>query len=98
MSRVDEATLAQALKTLSNWKVSGASVIERDAKFQTYRQAIAALNRIADSAEGANHHPDLSLSYTRMKIQLTTHDAGGLTKKDLHLAAIIEDILQESGV
>ena len=84
--------LDQAFSALTHWTREG-NVIAREVTAPSFRAAIAWVNRIADAAEGAQHHPDLSLSYTRLRIVLTTHDTGGLTKRDLHLAGVIDDIL-----
>jgi 4a-hydroxytetrahydrobiopterin dehydratase len=45
-----------------------------------------------EPAESAGHHPDIEISYNKVKIQLTTHDAGGLTQKDFDLAGVISQI------
>jgi 4a-hydroxytetrahydrobiopterin dehydratase len=59
---------------------------------RTFRDFIAAVNfvnRLVAPAEAAGHHPDLFISYNRVVIKLTTHDAGGLTEKDFALAEVI---------
>jgi 4a-hydroxytetrahydrobiopterin dehydratase len=50
------------------------------------------VNRVADLAEEANHHPDILISYNQVTFTLTTHDAGGITEKDFDLAQRIETI------
>ncbi|MEM1417443.1 MAG: 4a-hydroxytetrahydrobiopterin dehydratase [Myxococcota bacterium] len=61
----------------------------------TDRMALRLIRRIGDLAVGAQHHPDLYWVYNRIRILLWTHDAGGLTRHDTHLAAAIEDVFQD---
>jgi len=55
--------------------------------FQDFVGALRFVNRVADLAEAASHHPDIDIRYNRVRLALTTHDAGGLTGKDFELAA-----------
>ncbi|MEK6911602.1 MAG: 4a-hydroxytetrahydrobiopterin dehydratase, partial [Candidatus Thermoplasmatota archaeon] len=55
-----------------------------------FKEAMAFLNRVAELAETANHHPDIWNSWNRVKLSLTTHDAGGLTERDFKLAKKID--------
>jgi 4a-hydroxytetrahydrobiopterin dehydratase len=50
------------------------------------------VNKLVEPAESAGHHPDIEISYNKVKILLTTHDAGGLTQKDFDLARVISQI------
>ena len=76
------------LRTLEGWELQGGS-IQRTFKFKNFVEAIAFVNRIVEPAESANHHPDLEVSYGKVVVTLTTHDAGGLTEKDFDLAQAI---------
>ena len=73
---------------LGNWKLSR-SVISRTFVFADFVQAMRFVNRVARLAEAANHHPDVTINYNRVKLALTTHDEGGLTMKDFRLAGRI---------
>jgi 4a-hydroxytetrahydrobiopterin dehydratase len=95
LTKLDEAALAEALKALPEWRRVG-DQIEREFRAETFRAAVQLVNRIADLAEGANHHPDLKLSYTKLHIALSTHDAGGLTRRDVNLARVIDDVLLDA--
>lgn len=86
-----EAFLADA----DGWSRKGDKIV-RDFKAASDREAARAIARIADLAIGANHHPELTWVYDSLHIELTTHDAGGLTKKDLHLAGCIDDVLADT--
>ncbi len=72
------------------------SVVEKelqcDRKFPDFVTAMNFVNQIIAPAEAAAHHPDLYISYNKVKITLTTHDEGGLTQKDFDLAKIIADL------
>lgn len=67
--------------------------IVRTLMFADFRAAFAFMTQVALVAEKMDHHPDWSNVYNRVEIQLSTHDAGGVTERDLKLARAIEDIL-----
>ena len=94
LTKLDDAALEEALKALPEWRRVG-DQINREFRAETFRAAVRLVNRIADLAEGANHHPDLTLSYTKLHITLSTHDAGGLTRRDVNLARVIDDVLRD---
>lgn len=64
-------------------------------KFVNFRQAFAFMTQVAMLAERLDHHPDWSNVYATVKIDLTTHDAGGLTEKDVELAKAIDEVIAE---
>ena len=64
--------------------------IEREWRFADFARAWAFMSRVAALAEAADHHPDWSNSYGRVRIRLTSHDAGGLTERDTALARAID--------
>ena len=86
-----ESEIQQQVKALSGWTVDGSS-LKTTRKFKNFIQAIEFVNKLVEPAESAGHHPDIEISYNKVKIQLTTHDAGGLTVKDFDLAEIISQI------
>ena len=71
------------------WERDG-DEIERKFAFADFRAAIAFVNRVAELAEAADHHPDISIKYNRVKLTLSTHSEGGVTEKDFALAAQID--------
>lgn len=83
--------IKERASVLSNWTIVG-SEIQCTRKFKDFIQAIEFVNKLVEPAEVAGHHPDLEISYNKVKIKLTTHDAGGLTQKDFDLARVISDI------
>ncbi|MBD2354493.1 4a-hydroxytetrahydrobiopterin dehydratase [Tolypothrix sp. FACHB-123] len=86
-----EAEIQAQANLLSGWNVVG-SKLEITRTFKNFIQAIEFVNKLVEPAESAGHHPDIEISYNKVKIQLTTHDAGGLTQKDFDLAAVISQI------
>jgi 4a-hydroxytetrahydrobiopterin dehydratase len=87
---------AQVRAVLSNelgsWQLDGDAIV-RELRFDGFREAIAFIVRLADVADAANHHPELTNVYSRVTVRLTTHDAGGVTEKDLALAREVEALV-----
>jgi 4a-hydroxytetrahydrobiopterin dehydratase len=83
------AVLNAKLGGLSGWTHSDAW-LQREFKTDGWRSTMLLVNAIAFVAEAANHHPDLEVHWSRVVVRLQTHSAGGITDKDLELAARIE--------
>jgi 4a-hydroxytetrahydrobiopterin dehydratase len=82
-----------ALAGLSGWSdVDGRDAIRKSYKFADFNQAWGFMTRVALAAEKADHHPEWSNVYNRVEIVLSTHDAGGLSDKDVALARVIDSI------
>jgi 4a-hydroxytetrahydrobiopterin dehydratase len=81
------------LNTLPGWTTDGKE-ISRTFKFKDFVSAIAFVNKLVEPAESAGHHPDIVISYNKVIINLTTHDAGGITQKDFDLATVISNLAQ----
>lgn len=78
------------LKELKDWNFLN-NHIEKEFKLKDFRSALNFINKIGEEAEKINHHPDIFLhSYNKVKITLSTHSAGGVTKNDLNLAKKID--------
>ena len=71
-------------------EVDGA--LAREFRFESFPEAIAFVNRVADLAERENHHPDIDVRYTRVTLRWWTHTAGGVTERDRRLAALSGDL------
>jgi len=91
MSTLDHDTVRARLSELDGWSLEG-DAIRREFTFDGFREAIGFINRIADLADDANHHPELTNVYATVTVVLTTHDAGGVTEKDLALAESIDQV------
>jgi 4a-hydroxytetrahydrobiopterin dehydratase len=77
---------------MEHWTRDGEALV-RDLKFDDFAQAMAYVNRVADLAEEANHHPDILVhGFSRVRLTLTTHSAGGLTDNDYEMAEKIDQI------
>jgi 4a-hydroxytetrahydrobiopterin dehydratase len=89
-TRLTEAERAALAGKLPGWSlVQGREAIERSYRFRDFSEAWGFMNRVALLAESQNHHPDWSNVYNRVRIELSTHDAGGLTDNDVKLAQAI---------
>ena len=87
-------TRAAALATLKNWKeVPGRDAIGRSLTFGDFNQAWGFMSCVALAAEKADHHPEWFNVYNRVEVTLTTHDADGLSQRDVAMAAAIETYL-----
>ncbi|OIO31537.1 MAG: 4a-hydroxytetrahydrobiopterin dehydratase [Candidatus Yonathbacteria bacterium CG_4_10_14_3_um_filter_47_65] len=89
-SPMSDIDVAEYLKKLSGWEKRG-NVIERKFEFADFALAMKFVNAIADIAEREGHHPDLSISYNKVTITLSTHAIGGLSLNDFILAAKIDE-------
>jgi 4a-hydroxytetrahydrobiopterin dehydratase len=79
------------MQSLPGWTTDGTQ-LSRTYQFKNFVEAIGFVNRLVEPAETANHHPDIAISYNKVTISLTTHDAGGLTQQDFKLAQIISQL------
>ena len=93
--RLTEAERLQALPALgaAGWgAVPGRDAIRKIWRFRSFSEAWGFMARVALLAEAQNHHPEWSNTYNRVEILLTTHDAGGLSERDLRLARAIDGL------
>ncbi len=90
MPKLTDAELTAFLSEVEGWTSLG-NAIHKEFGFPGFRGAIAFVNRVADRAESAGHHPDIEIHFNRVFISLSTHDAGGVTEKDAVLAAEIDE-------
>ncbi|MGC2373207.1 MAG: 4a-hydroxytetrahydrobiopterin dehydratase [Solirubrobacteraceae bacterium] len=75
------------------WRRDGRTIV-RELAFEDFSQAIAFVNRVADAAQVANHHPDIHVhGWNKVRLELSTHSEGGLTRADLDMAARIDRLV-----
>ncbi|MBS0518550.1 MAG: 4a-hydroxytetrahydrobiopterin dehydratase [Proteobacteria bacterium] len=91
MTKLTGTARNEALASLRGWtEVAGRDAIQKSFTFADFNQAWGFMTRVALAAEKADHHPEWSNVYNRVEILLSTHDAGGVTDKDVALAMFID--------
>jgi 4a-hydroxytetrahydrobiopterin dehydratase len=97
MPKLDAGARVAALKGLPDWRdVQGRDVIARKFEFKDFNTAFGFMTRVALLAEKMDHHPEWMNVYKTVDVRLTTHDAGGLTEKDIAMAKAIDTYARES--
>jgi 4a-hydroxytetrahydrobiopterin dehydratase len=91
MAVLTDYEVQQALGTLPGWTRSGIA-IQRIFQFPDFKGAMVFVNKIADAAEQANHHPDIDIRYNKVTMSLVSHDSGGVTKRDIRMAEHINQV------
>tara|TARA_B100001059_G_scaffold154988_1_gene154584 strand:- start:541 stop:846 length:306 start_codon:yes stop_codon:yes gene_type:complete len=86
VEKLTEERLAEGLTLLSDWSQNGDS-IQRTFGFDDFIKAMGFVNAVAEKAESVQHHPDILVRYNKVTLTLSTHDAGGLSEKDLAFAS-----------
>ncbi len=95
--RLPEEVLAQEIPRLGGWSRSGEE-LTRTYDFKGFKSAMSFANRVADAATAADHHPDIHVEgYRHVRIVLTTHASGGISRADLDLARAIDAIAVAPG-
>ena len=84
------------LAGMSGWKLDD-DEIEKTFQFTDFKEAMAFVNRVADAAEGMDHHPDIEIKYNKVELTLSTHSEGGVTDQDVQLAERIEAAVSTDG-
>jgi 4a-hydroxytetrahydrobiopterin dehydratase len=95
MSVLSESVIREKLQHLPGWSYSG-SFIHRQFTFDDFLTGIEFVNRVAEVAESAGHHPDITINYNRVTLSLSTHSEGGITQKDFDLAREIHGLERTS--
>lgn len=86
---VNDSEVEGALAELPGWKRQGKALAKKF-DMEAFKAAVAFANTVAELAERADHHPDILIQYRNVTVTLTSHDAGGITGRDLRLARQIE--------
>jgi 4a-hydroxytetrahydrobiopterin dehydratase len=89
--KLSEAELDSALGQLSGWTIQNGK-LHREYKFGDFPHAIGFMTTAAVNIEKKNHHPEWFNVYNRVVVDLTTHDAGGITSNDVELARLLDGI------
>ncbi len=94
MKKLTDAEISTAIAQLSGWSVQKGK-LHREYKFADFPHAFGFMATAAPSIEKMNHHPEWSNVYSRVTVDLMTHDAGGITQKDVDLATLLESIAKK---
>ena len=91
MSALSKVEIQEKLKGMEGWSHAG-KALHKKFTFKSFMPAIGFVNRIAEAAERAGHHPDITVNYNLVSISLSTHSEGGVTEKDFQLAKEIDGL------
>jgi 4a-hydroxytetrahydrobiopterin dehydratase len=91
MPVLTDSEIQQALSSLHGWQQNG-KAIQRVFRFPDFKTAMVFVNKVADAAEQANHHPDIDIRYNTVTMALVSHDSGGVTQRDVRMAGVIDKI------
>ena len=92
MIRLSQIDIDEELKNISGWNVVNEK-LHKEFQFDSFNQAFGFMTRAAMEIEKMNHHPEWFNVYNKIIIELTTHDAGGITKNDVNLAKILNSLV-----
>ncbi|MDH5697002.1 MAG: 4a-hydroxytetrahydrobiopterin dehydratase [Nitrosopumilus sp.] len=93
MMCLSQLDIKEELKNLPGWNLINEK-LHKEFEFDSFNQAFGFMTRAAMEIEKMNHHPEWFNVYNRITVELTTHDAGGITKKDINLAKILNSLAQ----
>lgn len=91
MAVLTDSEIQNALTSLPGWKKNGLA-IQRVFEFADFKAAMQFVNKVADAAEQANHHPDIDIRYNKVTMALISHDSGGVTQRDVKMANRINQV------
>jgi 4a-hydroxytetrahydrobiopterin dehydratase len=92
MPPLREEEARELLGQVPGWKLKD-KAIEREFEFKGFREAIGFVNRVAEVAEQEQHHPDICVSYAEVRLDLSTHKIGGLSRNDFIMAAKVNELV-----
>jgi 4a-hydroxytetrahydrobiopterin dehydratase len=92
LSLASKQEIQSALTILDGWEYHDGK-ISKELTFNSYMEGIEFVNILAVKAEEVNHHPDLEISWCRVKVTYTSHDQGGVTQQCISMAKMVEDFL-----
>jgi 4a-hydroxytetrahydrobiopterin dehydratase len=94
MPKLSQDQITEKLKALPGWEYKE-NAISKTFRFKEFLHGIEFVSKVAEIAEGMDHHPDIRINYTRVTFSCTTHSDGGVTEKDFKLAENIEIAFNE---
>ena len=90
--KLSELEITEELKKLEGWEIKD-NKLHKEIQFESFNQAFGFMTRAAMEIEKMNHHPEWFNVYNRITVELTTHDAGGITDNDVNLARILNSLI-----
>lgn len=93
MSALSRNEIHERLRNMVGWSHTG-KAIHHEFRFKSFLAGINFVNKIAEAAEKAQHHPDITINYSVVRISLSTHSEGGVTDRDFELARQIEALAE----
>ena len=94
MTKMTDAEISAAVTQLTGWSVKNGK-LHREYKFPDFKHAIDFMVAAVPGIEKMNHHPEWANVYNRVTVDLSTHDAGGITQKDFDLGALLESVAKK---
>ena len=91
MIKLSPEEISEEIQNLRGWSVQNEK-LHKDFEFETFNEAFGFMTRAAMEIEKMNHHPEWFNVYNRLSVDLTTHDAGGITLNDIKLAKILNSL------
>ncbi|HJJ23347.1 MAG TPA: 4a-hydroxytetrahydrobiopterin dehydratase [Nitrosopumilus sp.] len=92
MIRLSQTDIDEELENLPGWSIVNEK-LHKEFQFESFTQAFGFMTRAAMEIEKMNHHPEWFNVYNKITIELTTHDAGGITENDINLARILNSLV-----
>jgi 4a-hydroxytetrahydrobiopterin dehydratase len=92
MAPLSASEIKTRLTSVPDWQIESGELVHTFL-FNDFRGSLAFVNQVGELAEKAGHHPDIDIRYNKVRLALTTHDAGGLTAKDFDLAAAADRLI-----
>ncbi|MHB1023298.1 MAG: 4a-hydroxytetrahydrobiopterin dehydratase [Acidobacteriaceae bacterium] len=89
MQNLSPEAIQDHLSHLPEWKLDEGRLV-RDFKFADFVHAMIFVNSVAELAEAVGHHPDIDIRYNQVRLGLVSHDAGGITERDVEMAASLD--------
>lgn len=91
MAALSKVEIQQKLKKMEGWSHAG-KALQKRFTFKSFLLAMEFVNKLAEAAEKAGHHPDITINYNLVTLSLSTHSEGGVTERDFALASQIDQI------
>ena len=92
MMKLSAEEISEQLKNLQGWSIKDEK-LHKDFEFESFNEAFGFMTRASMEIEKMNHHPEWFNVYNRITVELTTHDAGGITQNDINLAKILNSLI-----